>query len=292
MIADPKQKASERVSLLEIVGQTKPEGGATKLVQLLNDAKSEVRHAALYALQAYADVSLGKQVLDQWNKLPKDSREAAFAMLTSRAAWSKQLLDQIDAGRLDKKSVPVAFIRRALLHSDDELKAMVKKHYGEVQGAVSEKMKQEIRRLTEVIGVGSGNPYTGKKLFANSCGKCHVLFASGGKIGPDLTSFKRDDLSRMLVNVVNPSIEIREGYENHAVLTADGRALSGFVEEQDAQVVVLKAADGQRTVIERDDIEAMRALPTSVMPEGLLNELSEQQIRDLFAYLRATQPLP
>jgi len=92
--------------------------------------------------------------------------------------------------------------------------------------------------------------------------------------------------------VLNPSIEIREGYENHAVLTADGRALNGFIEDQDAQVVVLKAADGQRTVIKRDDIDETRVLPTSVMPEGLLKELSNQQIRDLFAYLRATQPLP
>jgi putative heme-binding domain-containing protein len=95
----------------------------------------------------------------------------------------------------------------------------------------------------------------------------------------------------MLVNVVNPSAQIREGFENYVVLTTDGRALTGFIADQDARVVVLRGADGQTTVIPRTDIEEMSASPKSLMPEGVLKDFSEQQIRDLFAYLRSTQPL-
>ena len=57
-------------------------------------------------------------------------------------------------------------------------------------------------------------------------------------------------------------------------------------------VVVLKGADGQRLIIPRDDIEEMQAIRTSIMPEGILKPLNDQQLRDLFAYLRSTQPLP
>jgi putative heme-binding domain-containing protein len=139
---------------------------------------------------------------------------------------------------------------------------------------------------------GSGNPYNGKQLYNASCGKCHRLFEEGGRIGPELTSYKRDDLRRMLLNVVNPSAEIREGFENYVAITGDGRTLNGFISDQDAQVVTLRGPDGQTTVLPRTDLEDLKAVPVSLMPEGLLKDLSEQQVRDLFAYLRSTQPLP
>ncbi len=107
-----------------------------------------------------------------------------------------------------------------------------------------------------------------------------------------MTAYKRDDLRRMLLNVVNPSIEIREGYEQYAIITLDGRVLTGFISEQDNRVVVLRSTDGRSTVIPRDNIDEMRAVSQSVMPEGILKPFSDQQIRDLFAYLRASQPLP
>ena len=96
----------------------------------------------------------------------------------------------------------------------------------------------------------------------------------------------------MLLNVVNPSAEIREGFENHLVQTGDGRTLNGFIVEQDKQVVVLKGIDGQSLILPREEIDELRAVPTSLMPEDLLKSLTDQQVRDLFAYLRATQPLP
>ena len=74
-------------------------------------------------------------------------------------------------------------------------------------------------------------------------------------------------------------------------MTAAGRLLLGFVTEQNEQIVVLRGADGQSTVIEKGSIEDMRVVPQSLMPEGILNDFSEQQVRDLFAYLRIGQPL-
>ena len=154
-----------------------------------------------------------------------------------------------------------------------------------------ERLRAEVERFVGVLGEAAGNPYVGKRLFREHCGKCHVLFSEGGEIGPNLTSYQRDDLRRMLLNVVHPSLEIREGYENVVVITGDGRSVNGFVADQDNQVVVLKGADGRLVVIPRDEIDEMQALPRSIMPEKLLDPLDDQQVRDLFAYLRATQPL-
>ncbi|HQZ67064.1 MAG TPA: hypothetical protein PLY87_18360, partial [Planctomycetaceae bacterium] len=61
--------------------------------------------------------------------------------------------------------------------------------------------------------------------------------------------------------------------------------------DKDSQVVILRGVDGQNVILRKDDIEEMRVIPQSVMPEGSLKLLNDQQIRDLFAYLRASQPV-
>jgi putative heme-binding domain-containing protein len=95
----------------------------------------------------------------------------------------------------------------------------------------------------------------------------------------------------MLLNIVNPSAEIREGYETYLVTTKDGRTLSGFLADKDNRVVVLRGLDGVNQVLPQDEIKEMKSTGVSLMPQGLLAALSDQQLRDLFAYLQSSQPL-
>jgi putative heme-binding domain-containing protein len=90
---------------------------------------------------------------------------------------------------------------------------------------------------------------------------------------------------------VNPNAEIREGYETFLVTTKDGRALSGFLADKDPRSIVLRGVDGANTVLAQNQIDEMKTSSLSLMPEGLLDGLNDQQVRDLFAYLRSTQPL-
>ena len=202
------------------------------------------------------------------------------------------LLDMIEMEIIDADSISQESVLKIVLFDNKELQAKAEKHFGKVTAASAGELQRRINDLVGVIGEASGNPYDGKQLYLKHCGKCHQLFTDGGNIGPNLTTYKRDDLQTMLLNVVNPSLAIREGFENYAIFTLDGRTLSGFIDDQDNRVVVLRSNDGQRTVINRDDIDEMQAIPRSIMPEGILKTLKPQEIRDLFAYLRASQPLP
>ena len=71
----------------------------------------------------------------------------------------------------------------------------------------------------------------------------------------------------------------------------DGRVLNGFLADKDSQVVILRGVDGQNIILKQADIEEMKVVPQSVMPEGALKTLTDQQLRDLFAYLRSSQPV-
>src|SRR5207244_12983185 len=95
----------------------------------------------------------------------------------------------------------------------------------------------------------------------------------------------------MRLHLVNPSAEIREGFETHLVVTGDGRALTGFLVDQDNRVVILRGADGRDVTVAKSDIDEMRIIPQSLMPEGLLDALNDQAVRDLFEFLRISQPM-
>jgi putative membrane-bound dehydrogenase-like protein len=291
-IADTAAREAERLQLIQIMGEVSQPRAVAALLGVLDDAAHpKVREAALHALQVYADARVGTEVVKRYADLPPDLRSAAQALLASRASWTMELLQAVDAGKIDKTTIAPEAVRKLLLHSSDKIQGLVHKHWGEIKGATTAQMRQEIDRLVKVVGAGKGDPYDGKKLFDASCSKCHRLFGKGGDIGPDLTPYKRDDLDNLMLQIVNPSAEIREGYENHFILTTDGRALNGFLLERDDKIVVLRGSDGQTTAIKRDQIDDMKVIPQSLMPEGLLTGMTDQQVRDLFAYLRSGQPL-
>jgi putative heme-binding domain-containing protein len=293
LVADEMKPAEQRQRYIRILGQIGQADCVPVLLRLAATSKSDqVRIASLTALQAYNQPTVASKVIAMHNGLPQEVRPAAQTLLASRQAWSLDLLNAVEAHSISADAVSTPIVQKLLFHNNPAINQRVGRIWTTISGSSTDEMRAEVARLQQVIGSAAGNPYHGKQLFLKNCGKCHILFTDGGQIGPNLTSYKRDDLRSMLLNIVNPSLEIREGFQNFVVFNADGRTLNGFVSDQDNRVVVLKGADGQHVIIPRDDIDEMRAIPQSIMPERLLSELEDQQVRDLFAYLRATQPLP
>jgi putative membrane-bound dehydrogenase-like protein len=292
-IADESADAGKRQSLIVLFGSLNQPSCAGVLLDVVRKSRNDaLRTAALASLQSYGAAEIGPTVVELFPQLPEQVRETAQSLLASRKSWAELLLAAVEAGKIDPATIAEPTVRKLLLHDSPDIAALCRKHWGELSGPSPEALRAEIEKLIGLLGTGSGNPYEGKKLYAANCGKCHQLFADGGKVGPDLTGYKRDDVRGMLLSVVNPSAEIREGFENYIVRTADGRTLTGLIVDQDSNVIVLRGADGQNVSLARDDVEDLRASRQSLMPDGQLNAMSEQQIRDLFAYLRSTQPLP
>jgi putative membrane-bound dehydrogenase-like protein len=293
-VADATAKRDDRLTFIRIFGEvTTPAAAAVLLDVVVNESEDQVREAALLSLGAYADEVVATRTIELYPQLDVSLRSAAQSLLASRRNWALQLMAAVDAGQIDAETITDDARRKLLLHNHPPITELVEKYFGEVVGATTAQMQRRVDELHSMLSAaeGAGNPYPGKVLYQHSCGKCHTLFAEGGQVGPDLTAFKRDDVRGILLNVVNPSAEIREGFENYTVATTEGRIVTGFIADQDNQVVVLRGIDGLNVVLPRDDIEEMVANPKSVMPEGILDDLTDQQIQHLFAYLRSTQPL-
>lgn len=292
VVRNGTSKLTERQLYVEIFGETRrPEFIPVLLDVVAQEKDDALISAALTALQSFDDGRIGKAVVSRFTTLSADSRLVAETLLSSRAGWALELLSAVGRGRLQSTEISTAGLKKMAYHRDPTIDQLIAKHWSPLAGATTEQMQQRVAELTTVLDSGSGNPKRGKPLYMQNCGKCHQLFGEGGQVGPDLTPFKRDNQERILVNVVNPSLEIREGFENHIVATTEGRVVNGFLSDKDKQVVVLRGVDGQNIILRQDEIEDMVISKVSIMPEGALKSLTAQQIRDLFAYLRSSQPV-
>ena len=131
----------------------------------------------------------------------------------------------------------------------------------------------------------------GKKLFKDAnCIACHKMNNEGRELGPDLTKIDpaKHTTELLLRSVLEPSKEIAEKYQSYSFLLSSGSTVTGMiVEETPKQIKVLvdPLAKGEPAVIDVSDIEERKKSTLSIMPQGLMSKLTQEEILDLLAYL-------
>jgi len=300
VIADETALRSERLEFLGVMSELRVPGAVPALSRAYRGVFRDdpLRAAILGALQPYDDPAIAEVVLSAYPALGPGSLPVAQTLLASRPAWSRAWVEAIarkpsawPAPPIPPASIPPGIVRRLKQYRDPELQALLATLWPDTGQPTTAEMERLISERAAMVRGGSGDPYAGRTLFQSTCGGCHRLFGQGGDVGPELTVYHRADLESMLLAIINPSAEIREGFENYSVETRDGRSLTGFLAEQDNRKIVLRGLDNRSIVLSRDEIAELEPAGLSLMPEGLLDALDEQQTRDLFAYLRSTQPL-
>jgi len=293
VVADTKAKPVERLTCVMLFGEVKEPRSVAPLLAIAAGAAEpqDLRKAALASLLRYDEPSIGQAVAGGYADLPEPVRPAAIKLLASRAAWMPPLLKLLEAGTVKPADIPAEVAARLVDQKDPQQAALARTLLSARPAPEQAAKKALADKVRAAIAAAPGDPYKGEPIYLQRCGVCHMLFHKGGRIGPDLTSYQRDDLGTMLPSVIDPSAEIREGFRSYAVTTRDGRELSGFLVDNDPATIAIRGFDGQDVRVTRAELQSMEAQPASLMPEGLLEGLSDQEIRDLFAYLRIPQPI-
>ena len=129
--------------------------------------------------------------------------------------------------------------------------------------------------------------HNGRLAFVKAqCTNCHRFNGQGEALGPDLNSIARRFSTReSLRSILHPSEVISSQYRAKQVLTTDGKIHIGLVTEDNEDLIVMLDSKGDKISIDRDEIDQMEEATVSSMPEGLLDNLTLQEIRDLMGYL-------
>ena len=114
------------------------------------------------------------------------------------------------------------------------------------------------------------------------------MHGSGEIVGPDLTGGDRKNLNYLLENIIDPNASVAAPYRATKFVLADGRFLTGVVLQQTAQVTRIRTATEVAT-IETTEIEDSKSTELSLMPEALLQNMSDGDIRALFHFLSSDQ---
>jgi putative heme-binding domain-containing protein len=127
---------------------------------------------------------------------------------------------------------------------------------------------------------------SGKAIFAKVCAQCHRLEDAGQDVGPPLKQLGDKSPQQLLEIILDPNREVDPKYASYTVMLNDERVFAGIISEEAASQIVLAEAGGKRTTIARGDIELLRSTGISLMPVGLEQQISPEQMSELISYLK------
>jgi putative heme-binding domain-containing protein len=133
----------------------------------------------------------------------------------------------------------------------------------------------------------------GKQMFTvANCIACHKFGGVGTEFGPDLTKIdpKQQSAIEILKDILDPSFRINDKYQSYVFALESGKSITGLIlEEKGDTVKVIEnpLAKAEPTVLKKSEIAAREKSPTSLMPKGLLDKLTREEILDLIAYVAA-----
>ncbi|MBW3598003.1 MAG: c-type cytochrome, partial [Planctomycetes bacterium] len=262
------------------------------LFGLLN--ASGLQSAALRGLAEYDDPATAAIILDAYDSFDAAARQDALQTLASRRTWATALLDAVESGGVPRTDLTAYTARQLQTLEDEEITARLRTLWGEVRETPEEKARliADFKKRLTPETLERADRSAGRLLFEKTCANCHRLFDAGGTIGPDITGAQRTNLDYLLENLIDPSAAVSKDYQMEVIVTTAGRVVTGLVLAENDNAVTVQSAN-ERLVIPADEIDDRRLSPLSMMPDGVLQQLSSEQLRDLFAYLTgATQAPP
>ena len=285
LVKNPKTSASERRALTKLLSERRSTDALKLLLgQFKAEKNSSRRIELLTALQRFDSNSVGTTLLARYAGMPQRERESAQNILSSRASWSLEFIRAIDAGKIKREDVRPATVLAMQSHKQKAIDALVKKHWGQLRQSTEAK-QQRMQAVSALIAENKGDAKAGKLVFAIACAACHRLRGQGGNIGPNLDGYQLNNPGFLIPAVVDPSLGIREEYAGFNVVTKDNQRLTGFIAQTAPKFIVLRDLAQNSITLPRNEIKDLQAMPVSLMPEGILDALTPQQVRDLFAFL-------
>jgi len=223
-------------------------------------------------------------LLAAWPGYTPAIRSAVLAAVSRRPDSIRRLLARLDDGTIRAAELSSATRQALLAASDSGLQKEIEKRLGgppsDRQTALNQ--AQPALKLT-------GDRARGAPLFEKKCSACHQVGNVGRAIGPNLASLTNKTPAGLLEAFIDPSRGVDARYLNYIATLRDGRTFSGLLEVETGSSITLLSAEGQGQTILRSDLEELRSSGKSLMPDGLEQDLTPQDLADLIGFVMAIQ---
>ena len=224
-------------------------------------------------------------IVGQFRGLSPRLKGQATDVLLSRPAWTTALLSALEAGKLSTGDLDPVKLKLLAEHRNSTIRTRANKLLVNSQLGRRSDVVDAYRGVLEM----KGDAERGKQVFTKTCAACHKVQDVGNDIGPNLAAMKARGPEAILLNVLDPNREVNPQYLNYAVLTADGRQLTGLIAAETATSITLRRADNATDTVLRIDIEQLKSTGMSLMPEGMEKQIDQQSMADLLEFLKTAE---
>jgi len=289
LVTDAQQSDALRLAALDTLTNARDAGSLDLLHSLVSGGNSPLRARAIASLALLNSAPSPSVLIGAYGKLTLEEKTIAITTLTSSPAFAAALLEGIGSGQVPRNDVGVVAARQILQFKDEALTASLTKHWGAVNPTSGDKValtKQYTEKFSKA-NLAAANLGNGRRVYGQTCFACHTLFGQGMVLGPDLTGSNRGDLAYLLENILDPNALIGKDYQLSVFVLKDGRVVSGMVRQEGDTAFTVALPGGLETTVAKADVKERQTLAQSLMPEGILQALTETDARDLIAYLQS-----
>lgn len=286
-----KQTTDARRQALRTLIMAQAPGTAPLLQGLLTNRELGVD--AIRGLAAIQDAETPKVILANLGKLTPQTKVEAVSTLAARPEFAAVLLRGVEEGAISKAIVSPFLLRQIQSFGDKDLSDKIVRLWPELTQLSAEKQKriEEWKgHLTDEV-LNAADASAGRKVFSQSCAKCHRLFGTGGTMGPDLTGGQRANINYLLENIIDPSAQVSPNFKMSIVVTTDGRVITGIVVQKTESAIQLNTPTGSVS-LPMEEVDELRESQLSLMPEGQIDVLPRPEAIALIKYLMSPEQVP
>jgi putative membrane-bound dehydrogenase-like protein len=282
-LAVSSRPMDERLAALDLLARGRPELAAEIIPNLLAvDQPREIQSAAARAVGRAGRPDLASRALDRWNGLTVATRRD----LLSALAGSSVLAEPLIVG-LEKTAIAAAELdasaREALEHLPDQA---LRQRAAIILARFTPPPRRDVIARYQAALQLDADERRGAAVFARNCQTCHERQGQGHRVGPDLSGIAGRAPEALLTDVLDPNREVAADYVAVTLATRHGQVVSGLLVEETASTLKLRRAQGIEESVLRSEIDELRSTGQSLMPEGLEQSISLQEMADLVAFLR------
>lgn len=281
---DTKQTAKARNWAIEALVAKQLDQLPPLLLKLVADPIT--RRAAIRGLSEYSDPETAPLLLAGFSSFDAPARQDVLHTLASRSSWAMQLLDAIESNRIPRSDVTAFTARQLNSLKNPQITARIKSIWGELRPSPAEKAKliSSYKNQLSPELIQRSDRSAGRIVFQKMCANCHRFFDAGGNIGPNITGSQRTNLDYLLQTLVDPGAAVAKEYQMQIIETESGRVITGLIVDESTTSLTVQTAN-EKVIVPKSEIESRTTSPQSMMPDGILQTLSSDQVRNLFAYL-------
>lgn len=271
-----------RVAALRVLAETEPAFASATLVDVLRpENPAPVRTAAIQAMVRLDKKELPLNPFARWNEYSQTTRRQLASATSRSAVLAGALLDSLEQNKIPLIEIDASTRQSLLKASNSAVRIRAQKLF---QSAVNPDRENVVANFRSALQL-NGDMEKGAAVFAKDCFVCHRIQGRGNSVGPDLSGIASRPPEAILTDILDPSRQVTPDFLSYTVTKTNEESLTGLISAETPASITLRRPSVPDETIMRSQLKELRADNKSLMPDGLEQGLSVQDIADLLMFL-------